>query len=448
MMLRIKMIFVFAALFILIIPVNAQENTTSFSLEDAMNYAMKNSYILQNTSKDITIAQKQVWQTITTGLPQVSGSSNYNAFLNLPVSLLPGEFFGEPAGTYIPVKFGQDFNSDFGFSVNQLLFDGSYIVGVGSSQIYLNLAKQAHEKSQIDIREAVMQAYYLVLISERTQQVMSDNYANEKKIYYETQILYENGFREEQDVDQINLLLRNAENEMLKAERELKIAKVVLKYTMGYNLDNEIHLTDELSEFVDPLVKNQNTIQFSSNNHIDYRLAVTNFQVSEKLLLLEKAAYLPRLSGFYSYSKSAYGNNWNLYKPGTEWYPSSLVGLTLTMDIFNSGQKRAKVQQAKLDVEKADNQLKLAETTLQKDYLTAVASMENALASFKNDQASQELAIKIKEKTKIKFDNGMSTSTELAQIETQYINAYRALVGSTLQLLQADISLKKAIGNL
>ncbi|MBN2636142.1 MAG: TolC family protein [Prolixibacteraceae bacterium] len=448
MMLRIKMIFVFAALFKLIIPVNAQENTTSFSMEEAMNYAMKNSYVLQNTSYDVNIAQKKVWETITTGLPQVSGSSNYNAFLNLPVSLLPGEFFGEPAGTYIPVKFGQDFNSDFGFSVNQLLFDGSYIVGVGSSQIYLNLAKQAHEKTQIDIREAVMQAYYLVLISERTYQVMSDNYENEKKIYYETQILYENGFREEQDVDQINLLLRNAENEMLKAERELKIAKVVLKYAMGYNLENEIQLTDELNKFVDPLVNKQNTLQFSSNNHIDYRLAVTNFQVSEKLLLLEKSAYLPRLSGFYNYSKSAYGNNWNLFKSGTEWYPSSLVGLTLTMDIFNSGQKRAKVQQAKMEVEKADNQLKLAEITLQKDYLTAAATMENALESFKNDQASQELAIKIKEKTKIKFDNGMSTSTELAQIETQYINAYRALVGSTLQLLQADISLKKAIGNL
>ena len=446
-MMKIRMLLIFAVFGIFVFPTNAQENT-SFSLDEATDYAMDNSYVLQNTSKDITIAQKKVWETITMGLPQVSGTSNYNAFLNLPVSLIPGEFFGGEPGTYIPVKFGQDFNSDFGFSVNQLIFDGSYIVGVGSSQIYLNLAKQAHEKTQIDIREAVTQAYYMVLISERSNQVMSDNYANEKKIYNETKIMYENGFREEQDVDQIDLLLRNAENEMLQAARELTIAKVVLKYTMGYDLDEEIQLTDNLDKFVEPLVEKKNPVQFNFNDHIDYRLAVTNFQVSEKLLKLEKATYLPQLSGFYSFTKSAYGNKANLYKSGTEWYPSSLVGLKLSMSIFNSGQKRAKVQQAQLDLEKADNQVKLAETTLEKDYLTAVANMENALSSYSNDKASRELAEKIKEKTKIKFDNGMSTSTELAQIESQYINAYRALVGSTLQLLQADISLKKAIGNL
>ena len=340
------------------------------------------------------------------------------------------------------------YNSDFGFSVNQLIFDGSYIVGVGSSQIYLNLAKQANEKAQINIREAVTQAYYMVLISERSLQVMSDNFENEKKILNETKALYENGFREEQDVDQINLLVHNAENEILKAERELKIAKVVLKYTMGYDLDTDIQLVDNLDQFINPLVNKQNTIQFDFNSHIDYRLAVTNFQVSEKFLNLEKAAYLPRLSGFYSYTKSAYGNQANLFKSSTKWYPSSLVGLKLSLSIFNSGQKRSKVQQAKLEVEKADNQRKLAEITLEKDYLTAVANMENALASFNNDKANRELAEKIKTKTKIKFDNGMSTSTELAQIESQYLNAYRALVASTLQLLQADISLKKAAGNL
>lgn len=448
MMLRIRMVLIFALFTCTFIPTNAQEDTKSFSLEEAINFAMNNSYVLQNSSKDITIARKKVWETIASGLPQVSGTSNYNANLNLPVSLLPGEFFGGDPGTYIPVKFGQDFNSDFGFSVNQLIFDGSYIVGIGSSQIYLNLAKQANEKTQIDIREAVAQAYYMVLISERSLQAMSDNFENEKKIYDETKMLFESGFREEQDVDQIELILRNAENEKLKAERELKIAKVVLKYTMGYNLDTDIQLTDSLDQFVNPLINNPKKIQFNFNDHIDYRLAYTNFQVSEKLLKLEKATYLPQLKGFYSYSKSAYGNNGNLWKSDVNWYASSFIGLKLSMSIFNSGQKRAKVQQAEIAVEQADNQVKLAETTLEKDYLTAVANMENALASFKNDKANRELAEKIKSKTKIKFDNGMSSSTEMAQMETQYINAYRALVASTLQLLQADISLKKAAGNL
>ena len=146
--------------------------------------------------------------------------------------------------------------------------------------------------------------------------------------------------------------------------------------------------------------------------------------------------------------KNAYGNNANLFKSGVSWYPSSLVGLQMTLSIFNSGQKHSKVQQARIDVEKAENNIMLTEQTLQKDYLSAVAQMESALETFDNDMENRELAERIRNKTKIKFDNGISTSTELTQIENQYIDAYRALVNSTLQLLQADIKLKKVTGSL
>lgn len=424
----------------------AQDKTMSFSLYEATQFAMENSYILKNTNKDITIAQKKVWETISTGLPQVSGSANYNMFLNLPVSLLPGEFFGGEPGTYVPVKFGQDYNSDFGLSVSQQIFDGSWIVGVSSAELYVNLARQANEKTEIDIRDAVSQAYYMVLISERYKQVMEENLANTQKLHDETEVYYKNGFREQQDVDQLKILLKTAENEVNRSIRELKIAQTVLKYTMGYDMDVEIALTDEIEIFVLPLVNDENTLSFSFNDHIDYQLANSNFQVSEKLFKLEKSTYLPRLSAFYSYTKTSYSNNANLFKE--EWYPSSLVGFQATIPIFNSGQKRSKVQQAKIELDKAENDLKLAELTLQKDYLTASAEMETAIDRFKNDQESRDLARSILDKTHVKFNNGMVSSAELSQQETQYINSFQALVTSTMQLLQADLKLKKAVGAL
>ena len=243
------------AVFVLAVSVAAaQPENQSFTLEEAKQYAMENSFVLQNSQKDITIAQKEVWKTISTGLPQISGSANYNMFLNLPVSLIPGEFFGEEAGTYIPVKFGQDYNSDFGFSVSQQIFDGSYIVGVGSAQIYLDLAKQANEKAEIDIRNAVTQAYYMVLIGEANLNVMKENLANVTQLHKETKAYYDNGFREELDVDQMKILVKNAENEILKAEREIKVARVVLKYTMGYDIEQPIQLADTLQKFLDPFV--------------------------------------------------------------------------------------------------------------------------------------------------------------------------------------------------
>jgi outer membrane protein len=441
-------ILLISALLLIIPAVRAQNEVelSSFNIDQAIAYAMEHSYVLHNTRQDIDIAHKKVWETISTGLPQVSGSANYNWFLNLPVSLIPGEFFGGDPGSYIPVKFGQDFNSDFGLSVNQLIFDGSYIVGVGSAQLYVDLALQANEKTEIDIREAVTQAYYMVLISERYKEVMLENQANTERLYNETKIYFENGFRESQDVDQLKILLKNAENEVLRSERELAIAKIVLKYTMGYNLDADIELADQIESFVLPLIGEQNRIQLDISKHIDYRMAASSFESSQKLLKLEQVAYLPRLSGFFSYTKTSYGNEANLLK--NEWYPSSLVGLQASIPIFNSGMKQARVKQAKLELEKAATQQKLTELTLQRDYLTAKAQMETARDRFINDRENRDLAKSILDKSHIKFNNGMISSAELSQQESQYITSFQSMVTSTLQLLQADLTLKKTAGAL
>ncbi len=446
MKIKIKHYLLLLAIGISTLGLQAQDEPMSFTIYEATQYAMENSYVLENTSKDITIAQKRVWETISTGLPQVSGTANYNAFLNLPVSLIPAEFVGGEPGTYIPVKFGQDYSSDFGLSVSQQIFDGSWIVGVSSAELYVNLSKQAHEKTEVDIRDAVSRAYYMVLISLSYQTVMEENLANTTKLYEETKVYYQNGFREEQDVDQLKILLKTAENEVLRAERELSIAKTVLKYAMGYDLDMEITLNDELQIFILPLIQKENTLNFDFYNHIDYRLAMSNFEVSDKLFKLEKSSYLPKINAFYSYSKTAYSNSANLFKE--DWYPSSLVGFQASIPIFNSGQKRSKVQQAELEREKAETQRQLTEVTLQKDYLTASAEMTTAIERFQNDQESRDLARSILDKTQIKFNEGMISSAELSQQETQYINSFQALVASTMALLEADLKLKKAVGAL
>uniref|UniRef100_UPI003216852B TolC family protein n=1 Tax=uncultured Draconibacterium sp. TaxID=1573823 RepID=UPI003216852B len=440
------------------ISLKAQTEPKAFSLYEATQFAMENSYVLSNTNKDITIAQKKVWETISTGLPQVSGTMDYSKNIKatktpFPVAMIPKEYWEflkipddtPPDGMY-PISFSQKYNSTFGLNVSQQIFDGSWIVGVSSAELYVNLAKQANEKMEIDIRDAVSQAYYMVLISRQYKEVMEENLTNTQKLLDETKAYYKNGFREEQDVDQLRILVKTAENEVNRSERELKIAKTVLKYAMGYPLDTEISLTDNLDIFVLPLVKEENTLAFEFNQHIDYKLANSNFQVSEKLFKLEKSTYLPKLNAFYNYTKTSFSNNANLFKE--DWYTSSIIGLQASIPIFNSGQKRSKVQQARIDVEKAKNDLKYAEITLQKDYLTASAEMETAIDKFKNDRESRDLARSILDKTHIKFNNGMVSSAELSQQETQYINSFQALINSTMQLLQADLKLKKAAGAL
>jgi outer membrane protein TolC len=442
-----KLIFVLF-IFLVLPELKANENIQSFSLEDAQAYALKNSYFIKNTQLEVTKAQKKVWETITTGLPQIDGNSAYNKFLNLPVSLIPGEFFGGEPGTYLPVKFGQDYSSDFGFTVSQKIFDGSYIVGVGSSQIYLDLARQTYEKSAIDIRNAVAQAYYLVLIGKENLMVMLENLTNLNKMLRETTALYENGFMEEQDVDQMKILVKSADNEVLKAEREISIAQTVLKYTMGMPLEENLDLTDKLETFVNRLIHSGNNSGFDFTAHIDYRQASTQYVAAEKLLKLEKVALLPRLNGFYSYTKTAYGNQSNLFRNEQSWFPSSLIGLSLSMPLFTSGQRIFRIQQARIEVEQAANQKELAGQTIQKDYLTAMANLETAIEKYGNDLENKELSEKILSKGKIKFSNGISSSTELMQLENQYLQSHGAYISSVMQLLMSDLDLKKAQGKL
>ncbi|MGQ8338914.1 TolC family protein [Sunxiuqinia sp. A32] len=428
--------------------VQAQDDL-KFTLGEAQEYALKNSYVVQNSGLDVAAARKKVWETIAMGLPQVSGNASYTNFLNLPVSLIPGEFFGEEAGTYIPVKFGQDYNSDFGFTVDQLIFDGSYIVGVGSAKIYLQMATQTKEKTDIEIKHAVAQSYFMVLAAEENLQVMKENLSNSQKLESDTKALYENGFSEEQDVDQMKLLVQKAENEILKAAREIRVARTVLKYTMGVNVESEIQLTQSLDDFLDPLInKEEHIAGFDYSSHIDYRMLDTQRQLSKKELMLAKSAYLPRVSGFYNWSKTSYGNSANLFKRSVPWFKSSLIGLNISVPIFTAGQQMAKVKQAKFSYEQAENNQKLSVQTLQKDYLTAIADIESAVDQYKNDIDNKQLARRIYDKTTIKYNNGISSSIELSQTETQYIQAQGAWVASVIQLLNSKINLDKAIGKL
>lgn len=436
-------------LFFMIAGATRAQDELKFTLAEAESYALEHSYTVQNSGLDVEAARKKVWETIAIGLPQVSGTSSYTNFLDLPVSLIPGEFFGEQAGTYVPVKFGQDYNSDFGFKVDQLIFDGSYIVGVGSAKIYLQMATQTKEKTEIEIKHAVAQSYFMVLTAEENLRVMRENLANSQKLEKDTKAMYENGFVEEQDVDQMRLLVQKAENEISKAEREIKIARVVLKYAMGVDVDKSIQLTQKLDDFVEPLLaRDEFKGGFDYSKHIDYRMLDTQRQLSMKELKLAKSAYLPRLSGFYNWTKTAYGNSANLYKSSVPWFKSSMWGLNLSIPIFTSGQQMAKVKQAQFSYQQVENNQKQAQQNLEKDYLSAVANIESAVDQYRNDVDNKKLAKKIYNKTTIKYNNGISSSVELSQIETQYIQAQGTWVAGVIQLLNSKIDLDKAIGKL
>ncbi|WP_321286491.1 TolC family protein [uncultured Sunxiuqinia sp.] len=457
---KTKQLFILLLFLIASSGVKAQDEF-DFTLAEAQEYALSNSYVIRNSKLDVDAAKKKVWETIAMGLPQVSGTSNYTKNIDaakspMPVAIIPKDFWfplGIPEDTPLdgtfPISFAQKFNADYGFKIDQLIFDGSYIVGVNSAKIYLQMAAETKEKTEIEIKQAVAQSYFLVLAAEENLKVMKENLKNSEKLESDTKALYENGFTEEQDVDQMRLLVQKSENEILKAEREIRVSRMVLKYTMGIDVEERIVLTQPLTEFLNPLLDGEENLGgFDYSSHIDYRMLDTQRQLSMKELRLAQAAYLPRLTAFYNWSKMSFGDNANLYKSSVPWYKSSMFGFNLSIPIFTSGQQMAKVQQARFSYQQSENEQALAEQTLKKDYLSAVADIESAIDQYHNDIENKKLAKKIYDKTTIKYNNGISSSVELSQIETQYIQSQGAWVASVIQLLNSKITLEKAIGKL
>lgn len=426
----------------------------SFTLQEAIDYAMANAYQKISADYDVESAKKKLWESIAIGLPQVDGTAAYNHSLDLPVSLMPVEIIppefqppGAQPGDKVPVSFATAFDANFRIAVNQLLFDGSYIVGLQASKVFLKLNQEQREKAEIEIRNTVFQAYYLAMTAQENVLTFKKSLEVNKKTLKETKAYYENGFREEIDVSQIELMVSNGESRLLEVTRSYDVAMAVLKFSIGMNLEQELNLTDNMvSMLLDVAIYDTNPSDFKLDNHIDYKLAETNVESMNLFFKNEKAQYLPKLSASYSYSKSGFGDDWNIF--GQEWYPSQFIGLNLSVPIFTSGYRSAKVKQEKINYLKAQNDQLMTSENLKKDYLNASTNLATAREQYMNSLKNKELANKIYNVTLTKFNNGLVGSTVLSQNETQYIDSEVAYIDAVLNMLKAHIEYQKITGKL
>ncbi|RUT73150.1 TolC family protein [Ancylomarina longa] len=425
------------------------ESIGTFSLQEAQNYALENSYSVKGTDYDLKVARKKVWETIADGLPQINASADYNNNLNLQVSLLPSEFFGGEPGTYTPIKFGQKYSSSASISVSQKIFDGSYIVGTMAAKVYVQLSKDQKEKSEIEIKDVVAQAYYTVLVAKENYKTIVENLAINEKLLRETDAYYQNGFREELDVDQIRLMLNTTKNQLSDAKRAIQTAFVVLKFTMGMDIDQQISLKNSLEELINPIRSEEPVISnYDLTNHIDSKIIDTQLKAQKLIIKNEQAAYLPTISAFYNYSKNTSSDYSNVFRSDVPWFKSSVIGFQLKMPIFSAWKKRSKIKQEKINYLKLENSQLMVKQNLKKDLTLSFSNLLNAQEKYENDLEGVQIAKRIYDRTRIKFNEGISTSTELSENEQQYLNSHSAYINATLGLLNSKIAFKKALGKL
>ncbi|MFA8451045.1 MAG: TolC family protein [Bacteroidales bacterium] len=418
-----------------------QEKEWSFNLKEAQEYALTNNHQRKNSLRDIEIAKERINEAISSGLPQVSGAISNQNFLNLATTLIPDfigpvvfqineNYFGlkpnqsVPSGNLIAAQFGTKYNASAEVNVNQLIFSGSYIVGLMASKAYLKQSVLSDTRTKQDIEEQIALAYYGVLVTQKNLDIFKNTLKNTEKLAYETEEVYKSGLIEDTDVDQLKLLVEDLKSSVSNTQWQITIAKNNLKLQMGIPVEDEIELKESLNDLLEKsnyesLIKNN--FQVSSN--INFQIIQSQEHLAKLNLKNEKTSYLPNISAFFNAKTNAMRNEYNFFDNSLPWYPTTVFGFQLNWSIWTSGQRKSKIDQAKLNLYKLTEQRLEVKESLDVQFSSLKTSALYNLDIYKQKKNSRKLAKRIYTKTQEKYKEGVSSSNDLLNTYNQYLKS-------------------------
>ena len=445
----------------------AQKTKMMLSLDEAIQIALKNSYNTKASKNNVLSAKETVWETTATGLPQINATINYQNFIKQPVSLLPAaafdntssvvetveDYFGiqanrDPAAPegFIPVVFGTQQNINASVTLTQLLFDGSYLVGLQASRAYLKISEQANEKTELLTREAVINAYGTVLVTEKSVDILKGNLKILEKNLNDAKKIYENGFNEQEDVEQLEITYGTLKNQLSNMERMKEIAYQMLNLSLGTSIDTSLTLTDSLDSLAETHINLELISQsFNLSNHIDLKIAENDRESKRLMMQLEKSKALPSLSAFVNYGKQAFSDTFTFFRGNQQWFDSSLMGVSLNVPIFSSLGRKAKTAQARIALESADVRLEEIKQRLSLLAKKAKNEYQLSIENYTTAKRNVELSERIEKKQRIKFFEGISSSFDLLQAQNQLYTQQQNYVQSMLEVIAKKAALETAL---
>lgn len=446
------MLAVLCSIFSLSVLGQAEEKKSEFSLKEAQDFAVLNSYFSRSAMMDVEKSEQKVKEVTGIGLPQVNGTAGYNYFIDIPTQLAPANGFNPsaPPDEFVEVQFGTKHHMKAGISVSQILFDGSYLIGLKASKTYRELAYANKAKTEAEIKRDVVKAYGMALVSKLNYEYVQQNEEKLKSLVKDNEELYKAGFMEEKDLDQVRLLLLNTQNVLIETKNNYKVSLDMLKFTMGMPVANTINLTDELDNIKAPFLDKDANLSAKLNleKHVDFQRASVNLRSQELTLNNSKMSYAPQLIGVFNLEGNSYGNEFNHFSNDGRWFPTTILGLQLNVPIFSGGQRHYQVQQAKVGFEQAELQLDQMEQSLYLELANKRNSYEAAMNKLTNAKENLDLSQRIEEQTRIKYKSGTTTSVELTQTENQYLQSQINYVMAMYEVITAKAELDYALGNL
>ena len=413
------------------------------SLEEALAFGEQNNRNIKKASMEIRKAYKDQWSTIAIGLPQISANADYQNFIELPTSLIPAQFFGGNEGEFAEVQFGTPQTMTAGLTLQQLIFDGSYIVGLEASKIFLKISENIFEKTLLEVRRNIVQTYSSVLLARENIDFLKKNKNNLEKNLLELNQLYENGFEEEESVEQIRLTLSGVKTQLRYINNVERITLDMLKLLMGFPIKSPLILSDDLEKLTnDSLFNFKVPENLSLDNNIDIKIAENNLLSETLLYRYERSKGLPRLSAFLNGNYTGNSESFTFTQRGQKWFGAALLGINLQIPVFSSLRRSALSQKAKIAMLQAENDL----TETQERILIEVKAAENdyklAVENYFTNKENLELATRIEKKNQLKYFEGVTSSFELREAQLQLYSAQNNYIKSIQEVIQKKLSLQ------
>jgi len=472
-------------LLILFLPLASafSQEKLQLSLSEAQNYAIEHNKTLQNSRFDVTLSERKYKEAVAQGLPQVDASVDWMTYFNYE---MPFDFFGSEAYSFTaeqiseasrltkdqfggipqaginPVTDQDLYNYSAGsynsgllqkmlpptsikmndvstakIQIGQLIYSGQYWTGIKVAKLGKKIAEQGLENSILDIKETVTSTYMMALVTEQTIETLKKTIENLNQIKGHTENMFKTGMAEQTDVDQISIQVTMLQNTQRSMERGLQMIYSMLKFQLGLSTTDELTLSDNIETLIAKMNPKSTVSEFDVTNNIMFKLIETQEDITEKMVEMQKMAYLPTVTGFYA-------RNQKLIKPeGFDMTPKNIAGVTMNVPIFSSGKRNQQLAQAKIELNKVKINKSMVEEQLNIQQKQLQLDLKTAIENYDSQKENVEVARRVYANIQNKFKQGVASSLDLTQSNSNYLQAESGYIQSILSLLQAKVALDK-----
>lgn len=447
---QLKPIIVLCLLFVALSTFARESAANRFTLQECLTYAFEHNENIIIANLEIDASKAKTGEYLSAGFPQIDAMASVNKNFILRKAFLPKKFMDPtaPEGEFVEIAFGTPYDGDLGISLSQMIFNGSYFVGIKASKTFQELSRKDHIKSKIDVAESVTKAYYSVLVSQMSLETIESNYQRLDSLVRETSIMQENGFVELLDLNRTKVEYNNIKTQKSNAERAVEISTVLLKFQMGMAVSEEIEIADKISD-LQFNVEDELKMSFNHQRRIEYSILETNTQLAELNMKNNKSQYLPSIDLFFSWGMNAGVSEFstlNEFDNRMVWPTYQLAGLTFKLPVFDGLYKAKKIQQNKIKLKQLGYQRNMLENAIEMEVNQMRKTLVMNLNLLQSQEENSKLAESVYNQTKIKYQEGMGTNLEVIEADNAFKQAQSNYFNALYDALIAHVDYQKSLG--